>query len=147
MPRRAWESRPSIALPTPRHCAAWSATISWHCTTHSHTVGVPHPRREDTRLVHARTGRRRDARLVGVVTSVAIGLCNHPRHRDAIPTTASPSPTMWKRVATGHRHAIRCASYGPMLMAPSSPHADGPRTGNLYAAALKAAPGRAKDAP
>jgi hypothetical protein len=70
-------------------------------------------------------------------------LCDHPRHRDAIPATASPSPTLWKRAVTGHRHASHCASYGPTSTAPSSPHTDVPRTGDLYAATLEAAPGRA----
>jgi hypothetical protein len=74
-------------------------------------------------------------------------LCDHPRHRDAIPATASPSPTLWKRAATGHRHAGYCASYDLMSTTPSSPHADGHQTGDLYAATLEAAPGRAQDAP
>jgi hypothetical protein len=74
-------------------------------------------------------------------------LCDHPRHRDAIPAAAPPSPALWKRAATGHRHAGHYASYDLMSMAPSSPHTDSPRTGDLYAATLEAAPGRAQDAP
>jgi hypothetical protein len=50
-------------------------------------------------------------------------LSDHPRHRDAIPTTALPYLTLWKHAATGHRHAIHCALYGLMSMAPSNPHA------------------------
>jgi hypothetical protein len=64
-------------------------------------------------------------------------LCDHPRHRDAIPATASPYPTLWKAAATGHRHASHCALYDIMSMAPSSLHADGPRTSNLYATPSK----------
>jgi hypothetical protein len=74
-------------------------------------------------------------------------LCDYPRHRDAIPATASPSPTVWKRAVTGFRHASYCASYGLMSTAPSSPHAGGHRTGDPYAATLEAAPGGAHDAP
>jgi hypothetical protein len=59
-------------------------------------------------------------------------LCDHPRHRDAIPATASPYPMLWKPMATGHRHASHCALYGLMSTTPSSLHADGPRTSNLY---------------
>jgi hypothetical protein len=50
-------------------------------------------------------------------------LCDNPRHRDAIPTTALPYLTLWKHAATGHRHASHCALYGLMSMAPSNPHA------------------------
>jgi hypothetical protein len=64
-------------------------------------------------------------------------LCDRPRHRDAIPATASPYPTLWKHAATGHRNAGHCALYGLMSTTPSSPHADGPRTSNLYATPSK----------
>jgi hypothetical protein len=64
-------------------------------------------------------------------------LCDHPRHRDAIPATASPYPTLWKHAVKGHRHASHCASYGLMSTAPSSPHADSPQTSNLYATPSK----------
>jgi hypothetical protein len=67
-------------------------------------------------------------------------LCDHPRHRDTIPATASPSPTLWKRAATGHRHAGYYASYGLASTAPSIPHASGHQTDDLYAATLEAAP-------
>jgi hypothetical protein len=74
-------------------------------------------------------------------------LCDHPRHRDAIPATTSPSPMLWKCAATRHRHAGYCASYDLTSTAPSSPHTDGHQTSDLYAATLGAAPGRAQDAP
>jgi hypothetical protein len=45
-------------------------------------------------------------------------LCGHPRHHGAIPGTATPSSTLWKRAATGHRHARCCASYDLPLAAP-----------------------------
>jgi hypothetical protein len=74
-------------------------------------------------------------------------LCDHPRHRDAIPATASPYSTLWKHEATGHRHASHCALYGLMSTAPSSPHTDGPRTSNLSATPLEAAPKDAQETP
>jgi hypothetical protein len=96
MPQRAWESRPSTAPSTPRRCATLCGMVSNHCDTVPPTrvrlahrtleKGRKNPRREDTRLLHARTGRRRDVRPVGAVTSVAIGpvrpsrpLHHHPR--------------------------------------------------------------------
>jgi hypothetical protein len=63
-------------------------------------------------------------------------LCDYPRHRDAIPATASPSSTLWKRAVTERRHAGYCASYGLTSTAPSSPHAGGRRTGDPCAATL-----------
>jgi hypothetical protein len=74
-------------------------------------------------------------------------LCDHPRHRDAIPTIASPYPTMWKHAAIGHRHARYCASHGLMSTAPSNPHTDGPQMSNLYATPLEATLGYAQDTP
>jgi hypothetical protein len=74
-------------------------------------------------------------------------LCDHPRHHDAIPATASPSPTLWKRAVTGRHHAGYCASYGLTSTAPSSPHVGGHRTGDPYAATLEAAPGRIQGTP
>jgi hypothetical protein len=105
------------------------------------------PRRDDTRLLRTRTGRHRDVRPVGAVTSVAISPVRPPPHRDAIPATASPCLTLWKHAATGHCHASHCALYGLMSTAPSNPRADGPRMSNLYATPLEAAPGRAQDTP
>jgi hypothetical protein len=115
---------------------------------HTLEKGRRNPRRDDTRLLRARTGRRRDVRPVGAVTSVAINpLPPPPPHCDAIPATASPCLTQWKHAATGHCHASHCALYDLMSTAPSNPHADDPRMSNLYATPLKAAPGRAQDTP
>jgi hypothetical protein len=95
--------------------------------------GRRNPRRDDARLLRASTGRRRDVRPVGAVTSVAIG-----------PVRPSPSPRRLlshcitipgavEHTATRQLHASHCALYGLMSMTPSSPHADGPRTSNLNA--------------
>jgi hypothetical protein len=94
----------------PRHCSADSPPL---CDTVQHGQQPPrgtvpptpvrpahrtlekgrrNPRREDARLLCARTGRRRDVRPVGVVTSVVIGPVrpsppprHHPRHCNTIP--------------------------------------------------------------
>jgi hypothetical protein len=108
MPRRAWESRPSIALPTPpvrpspplcdavrhdqqqpRGTVPPTPVRLTRCTLEK---GRRSPRRGDERLLHARTGLHRDVRPVGAVTSVAIGPVRpsppsrrHPGHCITIP--------------------------------------------------------------
>jgi hypothetical protein len=75
-------------------------------------------------------------------------LCDHSRHHDAIPATAPPYPTLWKHAAAGHCHASHCTTYGLTSTAPSSPHADSPRTSNIYATPpLEATLGDAQDTP
>jgi hypothetical protein len=162
VPRRAWESHPGTASPTPLKrpslplCDAVQhgrqqprGTVPpTHVRLTCRTIekGRRRPRRGDERLLHTRTGLRRDLRLVGAVTSVAIGPVRPSPPSRHHPGTASPSPMLWKRAATGHLHAGYCALYGLTSTVPSSPHADGPRTGDLYAATLEAAPGHAQDA-
>jgi hypothetical protein len=74
-------------------------------------------------------------------------LCGHPRPCSATPRTATTSPTLLERTGTGHHHACHCASYGPLLTAPSNQPAGGGRTANLYTTTLEAAPVRAQDTP
>jgi hypothetical protein len=113
------------------------------------------PSKEDGRTLEGKTHDYSTPARDGAVTSGQCersplspsALCDRPRHHDAILATASPSPTLWKHTVTGHRHASHCALYRLMSTTRSSPHADGPRTGNLYTATLEAAPGRAQDAP
>jgi hypothetical protein len=75
----------------PRHCSADSPPLCdtvWHGqqpprgtvpptpVRPAHRTlqkGRQNPRREDARLLHARTGRHRDVRSVGAVTTIAIG--------------------------------------------------------------------------
>jgi hypothetical protein len=113
--------------------------------------GQRNPRRYDAQLLCARTGRRRDVRTAGTVFSVAISPVRPSLplqcHFNATSATAPPCLTLCKHAATGHRHASHCTLYGPVSMAPSNPHADGPRTSSLYATPLEAAPGDAQDAP
>jgi hypothetical protein len=156
MPRHAWGSRPGTAPPTPsarRSPPLCDAVRRGQQLSHG-TVpptlvrptrrtlekGRQIPQRGDERLLHARTGLRRDVRPVG-------GHLRRHRPCATIPATASPSPTLWERAATGRRHAGYCASYGLTSTAPSSPHAGGHWTGDLHVATLEAAPGRAQDAP
>jgi hypothetical protein len=83
--------------------------------------GRRNPRRDDARLLCARTGRRRDVRPAGGVTSVAISPVRpsppsqrHPGHCITIPDAV-------EHAAIGHCHADHCALYGLMSTAPS-PH-------------------------
>jgi hypothetical protein len=149
----------------PRHCSADSPPL---CDTVRHgqqpprgTVPPTHVRPAHRTLKKGRRNpRREDARLLapardGAVTSSQwersplspSALYDHPHHRDAIPATASPYLTLLKHAVTGHRHASHCALYDLMSTAPSSPHADGPRTSNLYATPLEATPGHAQNTP
>jgi hypothetical protein len=162
-PLRARESRPATALPTPMArpspplCDAMrrgqqpprgpvppTPIRPAHCTLEK---GRWNPGRDDARLLCACTGRCRDVRPVGAVTSAAISPVrpspppqHHPGHCITIPDAM-------ERAATGHHHASHCALYGLMSTAPSSPRADGPRMSNLYATPLEAAPGDAQGTP
>jgi hypothetical protein len=55
MPRHYSANSPGKAIPaTVRRCAAWLATISWHCATHSRTADAPHPRKRTVELSKGR---------------------------------------------------------------------------------------------
>jgi hypothetical protein len=100
-PRRAWESCPDTILPTPpvrpspplcdtvRHspqqsCGTMPPTPV-RPTRRTIEKGRRSPRREDGRLLHARTELRRDVGPAGPVTSVAIGPVR--------PSPPSPTPS------------------------------------------------------
>jgi hypothetical protein len=129
------------AIPaTVRRHATWSATAPRHCTAHPRTAGAPHPQKDGGTLEEATHDYSALARDDAVMSGQwersppsPSALCNRPRHRNAIPATASSYPTLWKHATTGRRHANHCASYDLMSTAPSNPHVDGPRTSNLYA--------------
>jgi hypothetical protein len=76
-----------------QRCAAWPATTSWHCATHSRTAGAPHPRKRTaepskgrrTTMPHPRkdnavTSGRRDRSLPS-----PSALCGHPRRSQRHP--------------------------------------------------------------
>jgi hypothetical protein len=147
-PLRAWESCPATAPPTPRHCATLCGMVSNH--PGALYPPLPYDRRttpskKDGRTLKGMTHDYSAPARDDTVTSgqwersppSLLALCDHPRHRDAIPVPVSPYPMLWKHAATGHRHASHCASYGLTSTTPSSPHADGPRTSNLYATPSK----------
>jgi hypothetical protein len=152
---RAWESRPAtapptlVARPSPPLCDAVRRGQQPPRGTVPPTPVRPalrtlekgrrNPRMNDAQLLYARTGWRRDVRTVGAVASV-IG-------------PMRPSRPL-------HHHARRCGTCGdgtpprqpfclvrPHGNVPSNPHADGPRTSNLNATPLEAAPGDAQDTP
>jgi hypothetical protein len=109
--------------------------------------GRQNPRRGDAQLLCTHAGRRRDVRLVGAATSVAISPVRpslsprrHPDHCITIPDAVV-------HAATGHRHTSHCASYDLPSTAPSSRLAGGGLTSALYAATFEAVPVRAQDAP
>jgi hypothetical protein len=108
MPRRAWESRPDTAPPTPpvrpslpqcdavRHgqqqLRGTVPPTPVRPTRRTLEKGRRSPRRGDERLLHARTGLHRGVRPVGAVTSVAISHVRpflpsrrHPGHCITIP--------------------------------------------------------------
>jgi hypothetical protein len=74
-------------------------------------------------------------------------LCGHPRHHDAIPGTAAPSPALWGYGATRHRHASYCAPYDLPSAAPSSQRTNDDSTEDFNTATLEAAPGRTQGTP
>jgi hypothetical protein len=132
----------------PCHCATLCGVVSNRPAALYHPLPYGRrtaPSRRDGRTLEGMTHDYSALAQDGAVTSgqwerstpSPSALCDHPRHRDAIPATASPYPTLWKCAATGYRHASHCALYGLMSTAPSSPHADDPRTSNLYSAPLE----------
>jgi hypothetical protein len=74
-------------------------------------------------------------------------LCGRPRPRNAIPSTAVPSQTLWGYEATRHRHAGRCAPYVLPSAAPSSQRMDDDSTEDFNTTTLEAAPGRTQGTP
>jgi hypothetical protein len=142
----------------PRHCATLCSMVSNYPVALYHPLPYGRrtaPSKKDGRALGGKTHDRSTVARDGAVTSgqrersppSLSALCDRPRRRDAIPATASPSPTLWKHAATGHRHASHCASYGLVSTAPSSPLTSGRRTGDLYTATLEATAGCAQDTP
>jgi hypothetical protein len=129
-PLRAWESRPGTAPPTPlvrpspplcnavrRGQQQPRGTVPptpVRPTRHTLEEGRRSPRREDEQLLRARTGLRRDVKLVGAVTSVAIG-----------PVRPSPPSRRHPDHCTNILDAVRaCSNRTPprRLLCPVRPH-------------------------
>jgi hypothetical protein len=79
----------------PRGTLPPTPVLPLHCTLEK---GQRNPRRDDARLLCARTGRRRDVRPVGAVTSIAISTVRpspppqrHPGHCITIPDALEAS--------------------------------------------------------
>jgi hypothetical protein len=131
MPRHCSANSRGEAIPaTVQRYVAWLATTPWHCAAHSRTAGAPHPRK---RTAEPSKGRRKTMPCPCKDNTVTSGrrdrsppspsaLCDHPRrlrrhpgHCITLPVTASPSPTLWKRAATGRRHASYCTPVRPRV--------------------------------
>jgi hypothetical protein len=148
-PLRAWESCPGTAPPTPvarhpRHYATLYGVVSNRPAALYHPLPYGRctaPSNKDGGTLEGMTHDYSAPARDSAVTSGQLersppspsALCDRPRHRNAIPATTSPYPTMWKRAATECCHASPCALYNLMSTTTSNPHADGPRTSNLYA--------------
>jgi hypothetical protein len=134
-PLRAWESCPGTAPPTLRRCATLCSMVS------NHPVALYHPLPYGRRTAPSKRdggtleGKTHDysapARDGGVMSGqwewlplLSSALCDHPRHHDTTPGTATPSPTLWEYGATRRRHAGYCAPYGLPSAAPSSQRTD-----------------------
>jgi hypothetical protein len=74
-------------------------------------------------------------------------LRGHPRHHDAIPGTAGPSPMLWWYGVTRRRHAGCCAPYGLPSAAPSSQRTDNDQMEGFDTTTLEAAPWRIQGTP
>jgi hypothetical protein len=135
-PRRAWESRLGAAPPTPpvrpspppcdavRHDQqlprGTMPPTSVQPTCRTLERGRQSPRREDGRLLHARTGLHRDVGPTGPVTSVSIG-------------PVRPSPPSLTPSRALHHHPQHCGGTGRQDAAtlaavrPASSHQPHPR--------------------
>jgi hypothetical protein len=162
-PRRAWESRPGTAPPTPpvrpspppcdavRHGQQLPrGTVPptpVRPTRRTLERGRRSPRREDGRLLHARTGLHRDVGPAGPFTSVTIGPVQ-PSPPSLTPSRAlHHHPQHWGDGATRRRHASCCAPCVLPSVAPSSQCTDDDQTGDPYTATLEATPGRIQGTP
>jgi hypothetical protein len=155
-PRRCSANSPSEAIPaTVRRCAARLVSVLQHCAAHSRTADAPCPRKRTAEPSkggtdaystlaqdYAVTSGQRDASPLS--PSV---LCGRPHPRNAIPSTAAPSLTLWGYGATRHRHDGRCAPYGLPSAAPSSQLTDNDSTEDFNTTTLEAAPGRTQGRP
>jgi hypothetical protein len=123
MPRHCSTNSRGEAIPAAvRRCAAWSAKTPWHYAAHSRTTGALHPRR---RTAEPSKGRQTTMQRPWTTRLRRDDGTGHlRRHRpcapipavpDAIPATASPSPTLWRRAATGRRHASYCTPVRPRV--------------------------------
>jgi hypothetical protein len=163
MPRCAWESRPGTIPPTPwgRPSPPLYSTVRRGRCQPRDTMPPAFVRLTCRALEMGAAEHSNGGECFSMTTqdyAVTSGrweqsslslsaLCDHPRHCNATPDTATTSPTLLKRTGTGRRHARHCTSYGLPSTVPSSRPAGGDRTGNLYATTLEAAPVRAQDSP
>jgi hypothetical protein len=144
MPRRAWESHPGTAPPTPRRCATLCGMVSSLPVALYHPLPYDRctaPSKKDCRTLEEKTHDYSTPARGCAVTS------GQWKKSPPSPSALCDHPTLWKYAATRHRHTVHCAPYDSTSTTPPSPHTGSPLTGDLYAATLEAAPGRAQDVP
>jgi hypothetical protein len=156
MPRRCSANSPGEAIPaTVRRYAARPVSVPQHCAAHSRTVDAPCHQK---RTAEPPKGGTNAYYTLAQDYAVMLGqrdaspsspsvLCSRPRPRNAIPSTAAPSPTLWGYRATRHRHAGHCAPYGLPSATPSSQRTDGDSTEDFNTTTLEGAPGQTQGTP
>jgi hypothetical protein len=105
--------------------------------------GRRNPRREDARLLRAHTGRRRDVRPVGAVTSVAISPVQPSPPQRCHPSHCITIPDVVEACCDGTPPRQPLCLVRPYVNITLESSRDNPRTSNLYATPLEATPGHA----
>jgi hypothetical protein len=130
-PRHCSANSPGEAIPaTVRRCAAWPATIPWHCATHSHTADAPHPRK---RMAESSKGRRKTTPRPHKDNAVTSGrrdksppspsvLCDHLRHPQHHPGHCIIIPNIVG--GTGRQDATTQAAVRPVASRQPHPRAN-----------------------
>jgi hypothetical protein len=122
-PLCAWESCPATAPPTTRHCATLCSMVSNRPAALYHPLSYGQrtaPSKKDGGTLEGMTRNYSTPARDGAVTSgqwerspsSPSALCDHPRHRDAIPAAASPYPTLWstRRQDTATPATVLCTA-------------------------------------
>jgi hypothetical protein len=118
--------RPSLALWG--SCAGRPVSTPWHYAARSRTACTPHPSKEDGGTLERGTDAYHLPARGDAVTSDQWStspsspstLCGHPYHCATIPSTATPSLSLWGSGTTRRCHPRRCSSSGLPSATPSN---------------------------